>query len=155
MRLTIVPSDSAVYIDEVMYSSLGMASVPDNVHALQWFDVDGWIEYKSNDVPNEQITELPSWVQSCIQEWQAADNEHKQPKPITIDDNKNTATALLSETDWTALPDVADPAKSSPYLANVSDFNAYRNAVRQIAINPVAGNIDWPAKPNADWRASE
>lgn len=151
MRLTIIPSDSAVYIDEVMYSSLGMASVPDNVHALQWFDVDGWIEYKSNDVPNEQITELPSWVQSCIQEWQAADNEHKQPKPITIEDNKNTAMALLSETDWTALPDVADPTKSNPYLANVSEFNAYRNAVRQIAINPVAGSIDWPIKPVADW----
>jgi len=153
MRLTIVPSDSAVYIDEVMYSSLSMTSVPDNVHALQWFDVGGWIEFKYG-IPNQEITELPAWANTCVQEWEAADYEHKHPPPPlpTANDNKNTAVGLLSETDWTALPDVSDPLKSNPYLANASEFNTYRNAVRQIAINPVAGDIDWPVMPNEDWR---
>ena len=29
-----------------------------------------------------------------------------------------TASALLSSTDWTSIPDVADPTKSNPYLMN-------------------------------------
>ena len=65
--------------------------------------------------------------------------------------NKQTASNLLYETDWTTIPDVSDPTKSNPYLVNTQDFVIYRNAVRQYAINPVAGNIDWPIKPNAVW----
>jgi hypothetical protein len=154
MRLTIIPLDKSVYVDYVCYDSLDMTVVPLNVHALQWFDVSGWIEFKDGS-SNQEITELPAWANTCVQEWEAADYEHKHPPPPlppTANDNKNTAVGLLSETDWTALPDVSDPLKSNPYLANASGFNTYRNAVRQIAINPVAGNIDWPVMPNEDWQ---
>jgi hypothetical protein len=155
MRLTIIPSDKTVYVDTVPYALLGMASVPFNVHALQWFDVEGWIEFI--DAPNENITELPAWANTCVSEWEAADYEHKHPPappPPTAQDNKNTAVRLLSETDWTALPDVADPLKSNPYLVNANAFNTYRNEVRQYALNPVSGNIDWPVYPNEDWRTT-
>lgn len=154
MRLTIIRSDGAVYVDSVAYLSLDMSTVPLNVHALQWFDVSGWIEFVDS-TPNQNITELPSWANVCIAEWEAADYEQKHPPPPpppTAEENKNTAVGLLTETDWTALPDVSDPLKSNPYLANANEFNTYRNAVRQIAINPVAGNIDWPVMPDEDWR---
>ena len=153
MRLTIIPSDQAVYKDGVTYAPLNMASVPANVHALQWFDVSGWIEFKDYS-PNQDITELPSWADTCVQEWEAADYAHKHPTPIpaTAEDNKQTAVLLLSKTDWSALAEVADPAKSNPYLANAEEFNAYRNAVRQIAINPIAGDIVWPVMPQAVWQ---
>ena len=156
MRLTIIPSDSAVYIDEVMNSSLGMASVPDNVHALQWFDVSGWIEFNDGS-QNQDISELPQWANVCVQEWETADYEHKHPPPPspTAEENKQTAMGLLSATDWAALPDVYDSLKSNPYLGNANEFNLYRNAVRQIAINPVAGDIDWPIKPIEDWKQTE
>jgi len=58
---------------------------------------------------------------------------------------------MLQDTDWTTLSDVGDPTKSNPYLSNVQDFVNYRNAVRQYAINPVAGNITWPTKPDDVW----
>lgn len=76
------------------------------------------------------------------------------PQPVdppTAKENKQTAVELLYETDWTTIPDVGDPTKSTPYLSNVQDFINYRNAVRQYAINPVAGNINWPVKPQEIW----
>jgi len=154
MRLTIIPADGAVYVNSVSYLYLNMDSVPLNVHALQWFDVSGWIEFNDR-TPNQDITELPTWATTCVQEWEAADYEHKNPPPPpppTAEDNKAIATSLLSQTDWTALPDVSDPLKSNPYLANANEFNEYRNAVRIIAINPTAGNLNWPIKPDENWQ---
>lgn len=73
--------------------------------------------------------------------------------PPTADQNREAAIARLQKTDWLTIPDVGDPTKSNPYLSNVQDFTVWRNAVRQYAINPVAGNIDWPAKPTEVWTA--
>jgi hypothetical protein len=73
------------------------------------------------------------------------------PPPPTAEENEKTAMSMLQATDWTTLSDVGDPTKSNPYLSNVQDFVNYRNAVRQYAINPVAGNITWPTKPDDVW----
>lgn len=67
-----------------------------------------------------------------------------------FDDCKKQASLLLYETDWTTIPDVADPAKSNPYLVNTAEFVTYRNAVRQFAVNPVVSPV-WPTKPTAVW----
>jgi hypothetical protein len=79
--------------------------------------------------------------------------EYVPPAPYVPDAaaNKNTAVSLLTATDWTTIADVADPELSDPYLANQSEFIAYRNVIRRIAINPVAGNIDWPTQPTEQW----
>jgi hypothetical protein len=153
MKLTIIPSDGAVYEDGVAYIGLDLNScnIPSNVHALQWQDTAGWIEYNIT-IPNEIITELPAWANCCMTKWTEA-NTPVPPSPIppTAEQNKNTATSKLNATDWTTIPDVGDPTKSNPYLSNVQDFVVYRNAVRQYAITPVAGNINWPTKPTEIW----
>jgi hypothetical protein len=74
-----------------------------------------------------------------------------EPIPPTAEENKQTAMTRLQNTDWTTIPDVGDPTKSNPYLSNVQEFVVYRNAVRQYAINPVAGFIQWPTKPTEVW----
>ncbi len=61
MRLTIVVPDGAVYKDELCYSNLVWEGTPSNVHALQWFDTYGWIEFKNND-PQEDITAFTGLV---------------------------------------------------------------------------------------------
>jgi len=71
--------------------------------------------------------------------------------PPTAEQNKQTASKFLYETDWTTIPDVSDPTKSNPYLSNTQDFINYRNAVRQYALNPVEGYINWPNKPQEVW----
>jgi len=65
---------------------------------------------------------------------------------------KNKANSLLSATDWTTIPDVANPAVSNPYLMNQSVFASYRSTIRQLAVYPVA-NPTWPTVPTEQWSA--
>lgn len=67
-----------------------------------------------------------------------------------LDQCKATASALLYDTDWTTIADVANPV-NSPYLANQADFIVYRNAVRKLAVNPVADPV-FPPKPDQVWK---
>lgn len=96
-------------------------------------------------------TECP---EDCTTEWTYNGTEFLPPVPYvpTAEENKQTAVNLLQQTDWTTIPDVADPQLSNPYLANQAEFISYRNAVRQYAVYPVAGNIDWPTIPQEDWQ---
>ena len=151
MKLTIIPADGSVGEDGVFYLGLNLSScsIPADVHALQWQDTAGWIEYDT-PIPNEPITELPAWANCCMAKWTEA-NTPVPPSPPTAEENKTTAVNKLKATDWTTIPDVGDPTKSNPYLSNVQDFVVYRNAVRQYAINPVAGDINWPTLPQEVW----
>ena len=67
-----------------------------------------------------------------------------------IDLCKSTATGILSQTDWAAIPDVADPLKSNPYLENQAEFVAYRSTIRNYAVNPVVDPV-WPTQPTEQW----
>jgi len=80
----------------------------------------------------------PTWAEVEIAMLQVSKNQCKEQ-----------ASKLLYETDWTTIPDVADPA-NSPYLTNQAEFIAYRNQVRQLAVNPVA-NPTFPTKPTEVW----
>jgi hypothetical protein len=74
------------------------------------------------------------------------------PVPVTTaEENKETAVSLLQATDWTQIPSVSDPSLSNPYLSNKLAFDQYRNDVRQYAVYPVEGNIDWPTIPVENW----
>ena len=64
--------------------------------------------------------------------------------------NKATASQLLAGTDWTTIPDVANPI-NNPYLGNQSEFIAYRNTIRAIAVYPPAGEIVWATPPTEVW----
>jgi hypothetical protein len=76
MKLTIIPSDKAVYKDGVMRASvplpldLSSCGIPANVVALQWEENAGWIEFVDNPdgskPQNQDITELPQWALDCV-----------------------------------------------------------------------------------------
>jgi hypothetical protein len=90
---------------------------------------------------------------NCTTEWTYNNGTFEPPVvPVpTADENKTTASNLLSATDWTTIADVGNPQISNPYLANQADFINYRNQVRQYAVYPVAGNITWPTLPVENW----
>jgi hypothetical protein len=148
MKLTIIPSDEAVYEDGLCYLNLVWEGTPVNVHALQWQDVAGWIEY--DDQPNEDITVLPEWAYNAMAAWTVA-NTPIPPEPPTAAENQATASGILSSTDWTTIADVADPI-DSPYLANQDEFIAYRNEIRNIAVYPTAGDLVWATPPVEVWK---
>ena len=73
MRLTIIPEDNAVIIDnESKILDLSTVQIPSTVHALQWFDTKGWIEPKESEdpfipkEPNQIIEVLPQWAEDCV-----------------------------------------------------------------------------------------
>ena len=79
MKLTIIPSDSFVSVDgDGSHQSLDLSKcgIPINVHALQWFDTKGWIEFVESEDPfapkpaNEIIEALPTWAEVCALAWQ-------------------------------------------------------------------------------------
>jgi hypothetical protein len=72
MKLTIIPIDKAVYKDNVSYLDLTLYGIPSDVHALQWDNNAGWIEYKNNVKPNETISALPQWANDAVTVWQQA-----------------------------------------------------------------------------------
>lgn len=72
-RLTIIPIDNAVYMDAGVQLNLDFSDcgIPEDVHALQWLNGSGWIEY-IDDSPNMNITEIPTWAVNCVNKWQTA-----------------------------------------------------------------------------------
>lgn len=89
MRLTIIPEDNFVAVNsDTSHQPLDLTScnIPSEVHALQWFDTKGWIEFDdpvdpfSPKPPNEMITELPEWALACVAVWEA----WTPPEPVEI-----------------------------------------------------------------------
>lgn len=79
MRLTIIPFDSFVAVDgdgSHKPLDLSLCGIPVDVHALQWFDTQGWIEFVDGEPftpkpPNQDITELPEWASNCVSVWES------------------------------------------------------------------------------------
>lgn len=65
--------------------------------------------------------------------------------------NKQQATALLSQTDWTCTVDITNPQYSNPYLMNQDAFLTYRSQVRAIAVNPPTTPAVFPTQPEPVW----
>ena len=108
---------------------------------------------------NNQICALnsnPTLVEGVwVLEWTITNMtaEQKAAHDLQVQNqNKAQAANLLSQTDWTAIPSVADPAQSNPYLTNQNAFFEYRNQVREIAVNPPTTPVtNWPVLPPEVW----
>lgn len=74
MKLSIIPSDGTVVKDNLAYTTLDLtsANIPTDVHALQWKETQGHIEFVDNVQPPEEITELPTWANNCLSVWETA-----------------------------------------------------------------------------------
>lgn len=72
MKLTIIKDDGTVYKDDKVYKNINLNQIPSDVHALQWNNGNGHIEFVNNIKANENITELPSWANEALTSWQNA-----------------------------------------------------------------------------------
>lgn len=75
MNLTIVPIDGAIYVDGVSISGLTF-DAPQDVHALQWKAIKGWLEFVDSEdgtkPQNQAITQLPQWALDAKTKWDEA-----------------------------------------------------------------------------------
>jgi hypothetical protein len=80
MKLTIIPIDSFVAVDgNGLHQPLDISNcgIPTHVHALQWLETKGWIEFDDSQdpfspkLPNEIIESLPEWALACVAVWES------------------------------------------------------------------------------------
>jgi hypothetical protein len=100
------------------------------------------------------INTQPTYVDGqWLLEWTVSDFTPEQQEEYNkqkLQNIKNQGKSLLTETDWTSIPSIADPAESQPYLTNRQDFLTYRSAVRAIVLNTQLNSV-YPTKPNEQW----
>jgi hypothetical protein len=151
MRFILIPSDKVVTIDGESYRDLNLEQVDPTIHAVQWYETWGEIEYIKDEneykPENQKIYSLDSF-QFAIDEWNKAKILANAPEEQTEEDLlrecKKMAQAYLMKTDWTQLPDVASN------LSNKQEFDNFREIVRVYAVSPVTNPV-WPELPTAQW----
>lgn len=99
------------------------------------------IDYTKNITEGTPTLVNSIWTQNWVVT-DATESQIQTREEETKVKNKEKAMQLLTETDWTQMPDVN--------LINKDEFTAYRAALRQIAINPQI-DITWPTKPSEQW----
>lgn len=57
MRVTIINDDAAVYVDGLALWPIDLTGLPSDVHAVQWYDVHGEVEFRSGR-PNMPISDF-------------------------------------------------------------------------------------------------
>ena len=155
MRITIIPGDKAIGIDNKILSNVqqDLSWIPSNIHAVQWYDTLGEVEY-NDGTPNERIEELGIYEQVVVD----FNNEIKR-----IEDQKAAIEAagdywaefrsirdnLLWKCDWTQNPD--SPLTEEKKL----EWAVYRQLLRDLTQNvtdpkPMVLNLNhlsWPIPP--------
>lgn len=111
-------------------------------------------------VSDAEFAQSQGWI-ACADNvnigWSYIDGQFIAPTPPTPTpeeiqaQNKQEATSLLQQTDWTCTVDITNPQYSNPYLTNQADFLAYRSTVRNIAVNPPTTPAVFPEQPQEIW----
>lgn len=112
------------------------------------------VEAEQSFAQSQGWVEFPEYVdgQAVSIGWTYSNGQFIPPAPFDYSEqNKMAATSLLQQTDWTTIPDVANPAVSNPYLTNALEFASYRSQVRAVAVNPPSTLAVFPTKPDAQW----
>ena len=171
MRITLIPSDKTIGIDNEFYRNIeqDFSWIPSNIHAVQWYDTWGEIEYIDGS-PNKRIEELGIFEQAVLDfnnekeridtELEALNKENEEKKileelALEVARNywkefRNIRDSLLSRCDWTQSPD-------SPLTEEKKDeWATYRQILRDLPViisdpKPMVNDLNhenWPTKPD-------
>ena len=140
MDISFIADDKLIIKDGIGYEiDLTNISVPSSIHAVQWVDNEGWLEFR--DVSeNETISVKPAWLDECISAWDTADAAYQEAvnNIDPADAARFERDSLLSRTDWWATSDRTMTAEQT----------AYRQALRDITNQDgFPDNVTWPTKP--------
>jgi hypothetical protein len=154
MKITIIPIDKHIRIGDNSLSQIkeDMTWVPTNIHALQWYDTFGEIEY-NDGTPNEIIEELGIYEQALetfdtekqrrLRE-QLAEEELIEASRDYWEELRNMRNYKLSVCDWTQ-------GNDSPITeAKKQEWTLYRQALRDVPSNTTDPKRPfWPLSPSS------
>ena len=145
-HVTVIPVDKIISVN-----GAGLAfnfPAPANLHALQWHDSAGHIEYTDGQ-PNRPLTsaDYDAVVAPFVALWQAEYDrlEEERNRPLTPEKKaeliRQQRDDLLSETDYLMMPDypMSELAREN--------LKVYRQALRDVPEQPGFPNsVVWPIK---------
>ena len=103
------------------------------------------VDYTENLDRGTPLLVDDAWIETWVTT--PASSEDILTREATMrSDNKQQASTLLIETDYTDLPNTASK------IINLDAILAYRDALRSIALNPPVKVEHWPIKPETEWR---
>ena len=154
MRMSIIVSDKAINIDGVYLDRIGqdLSWIPSNIHAVQWYDTWGEIEYTDQD-NNEKITDLGIFKQAIedhkneIQRLKDEEDRRESERDYWKEFRRRRDGFLINS-DWTQNRDVL--------LDNDEEWKTYRQELRDLPNNisdPKSlaldlSHPDWPVPPS-------
>jgi hypothetical protein len=126
MRLTIVVPDSNVGVDGE-FKKLNLASMDENIHAVQWNGTRGHIEYNDGTI-NEQITDINQFS-DIVDQWYSITPEVEELEPETPEQ----ALERIRQQRKAAYEDEADPLyfKAQRGEATMEDWLAKVEEIKQ------------------------
>jgi hypothetical protein len=154
MRLTIIPEDKVIGI-ECEFLNINCSWIPSNIHAVQWYDTWGEIEYNDGS-PNERIEELGIFEQSVEDynnEVQRIENKKEESEAARDywEELRVLRNQRLTESDWTQVAD-------APLTEEQKDaWKNYRQELRDLPENitdpkPLvldSNHSSWTIKPTS------
>jgi hypothetical protein len=160
MRLTIIPSDKYISVDNdgILQIQQDLSWIPSNIHALQWYDTWGEVEY-NDGTPNERLEELGIFEQAVedynneivrIENQKIADEEAAEAARDYWEELRVLRDQRLSESDWTQVAD-------APLTEEQKDaWKNYRQELRDLPENitdpkPLVldeNHSSWPVRPS-------
>lgn len=161
MKVAIVPDDRIIVINGIPLNF--DYDISNDIHAVHWDGTIGEVEYKSPGKPNEKITDFGDYqylVDSYFSEDQrirdeeasalAAEEAEMAERAAALAAYENSweyirsvRNILLSECDWTQLPDVRLTA------GEIGEWKQYREELRDITTSFVKpSDVDWPLPPS-------
>ena len=155
MKLSIIKDDKTVVKDSVAVTVTDVSYIPANVHAVQWDETKGEVEY-NDGTANLEISELGIYAQASTDHQTALDTEAANLKAIedAIDWTKRFKELRdykLMMSDWTRLDDITFASDKKTAWAT------YRQALRDLPANKSGtdkelaeneSHSDWPTPPS-------
>lgn len=143
MRLTIIPSDKAVYVNGSVITGLIFSS-PGTVRALQWKESSGWIEYTDGGL-NEQINALPQWavdavaartkaVADALEAANAPPTAEQLAEQALREKHEADATAAKADAKLTALGAMSPAQVRAWVAANVTNLADAKDVLGTLAV---------------------
>ena len=153
MKLTVITPDKVVIKDGEAYPIEDLSYLDANIHAIQWQDTTGEIEYK-DATPNLIISDITPY-NKCVTDWEAVKTKELEKNVLSDEEYEKSfreiRNTLLLDSDWTQFTD-------SPLTdAKKTEWKTYRQALRDMpttkttTYKELAENTthsDYPSKPS-------
>lgn len=144
MNVVVIPEDKMIEVDG---ESLNFDFTIDNsIWAIHWDGSKGTVEYKDVDTLNEEITSFEKY-QPLVDAFNAEKKriaDYEATRVIPLEELRTMRDTMLSDTDWTQLPDAQIPD------AVKQQWTVYRQALRDLpnGYTPVA-QPTFPSMPGS------